>query len=385
MRIVIVSPALPLPLRETPARWLYVLVRELASRRHEVVCLVCSSEEERLAREARELLNSSTTTVKFFPRRADSNIVRRKWRNAWRPFGELTRVRSLKEALAGELRKGYDILHLEHLWTGWFGLGVARSLLNIHHFEIIDWEDRTHLSLLERKTLLQMWRATRLILRGTTCVRAFSERLRTKALEFAPTARCWVVPFSLDSSLYPMLPAAAEPVVGMIGSMHWEPSRWAAERLLLRIWPIVRQKRPDARLLICGWNARKYLERYLPMPGVRIEENLSDPIEFFRQAAVLVYAPPKGSGMKIKLMESMAYGVPVVTNAEGAEGLDCTDGVDCFVQEDDLGLAECVSQLLGDAEFREKLRIRARALIQERYSPERVVGQLLNVYDAMCD
>lgn len=385
MKVVIVSPALPVPFRDTAAKWLFVLVRELARRRNEVVCLVSSSEEGRLVTEARELLDSPRIAIKFFPLRMDSNIFRRKWRNAWQPFSELTRVRSLNEALASELRKGYDVLHLEHLWTGWMGLGAARSLLNIHQFEIIDWEDRTNLSLYERKALFQMRRATRLILRGTSHIRAFTERLRAKALEFAPSAQAWVVPFSLDASLYPIQPAAVEPVVGMIGSMHWLPSRSAAERLLLRIWPIVRQKRPDARLLICGWNARKYLERYLPMPGVRIEENLSDPIEFFRQAAVLVYAPPKGSGMKIKVMESMAYGVPVVTNAEGAEGLECTDGVDCFVQEDDLALAECVLQLLGDAECREKLRIRARALIQERYSPERVVGQLLNVYDAMRD
>lgn len=333
--------------------------------------------------EARELLDSPRIAIKFFPLRTDSNVFRRKWRNAWRPFSELMYVRELNNALANELKKGYDVLHLEHLWTGWMGMGVARSLLNIHHLEIVDWEDRTNLSLYERKALFQMWRGTRQILRGTSYVRAFTERLRAKTLELAPASRCWVVPFALDSSLYPMQPMAVEPVVGMIGSMHWLPSRAAAERLLCRIWPLIKRSRPDARLLICGWNARRYLNRFLPLADVQLEENLADPVEFFRRVAVMVYAPLKGSGMKIKVMESMAYGAPVVTNGEGAEGLDCANREECFVEEDDHALAERAVELLGDGDLRNRMRSRARALIEGRYSPKRVVGQLLEVYDAI--
>jgi glycosyltransferase involved in cell wall biosynthesis len=360
-----------------------MLVRELARRRHEVVYLVSSGDEERLAGEARQLLNSSRIAIKFFPLRVESNVLRRKWRSVWRPFSELARVRALNEALATELRDGYDVLHLEHLWTGWLGLGRARSLLNIHHFEIIDWEDRTGLSFYERKALFQMRRATRLILQGTSRVRAFTERIKAKVLELAPTTQCWVVPNALDASLYPMQPRATEPVVGMIGSMHWFPSRSAAERLLRCIWPIIKQKRPDARLLICGWNARNYLSRFLPLPDVQVEENLSDPVEFFRQVALLVYAPLRGSGMKRKVMESMAYGVPVVTNSEGAEGIEGENGGDCFVHEDDEALADCAVELLAGGDLRERVRRRARALIEDRYSPARVVGQLLDVYDAI--
>lgn len=303
------------------------------------------------------------------------------WHSGWRPLGELSRIPSLNQALASELRKGYDVLHLEHLWTGWVGLGLARSLLSIHCFEIIDWEHRTGLSLYERKALFQMRRATRLILRATPHITADTERLKAKALELAPTSRCSVVPHTVDPCLYPLQPPAARPVVGMIGSMHWFPSRSAAERLLLRIWPIIKQKRPDASLLICGWNARKYLGRFLPLADVQVEENVSTPLEFFGRAALLVYAPYTGSGMKIKVMESMAYGVPVVTNAEGVEGLDCANGEDCFVHEDDRALAERAVELLGDSDLRERVRARARALIQERYAPERVVGQLLGVYE----
>ena len=53
----------------------------------------------------------------------------------------------------------------------------------------------------------------------------------------------------------------------------------------------------------------------------------------------MVYAPSRGSGMKVKVMEAMAYGVPVVTTWEGVEGIDYENGRDCWVAESDEDLA----------------------------------------------
>lgn len=383
MRIVVVSPALPLPFGETAARGLYAVVREMAARRHEVACLVCSSEGQEMAEDARARLNSPRIALKYFSLQPDANLLRRKWRNFRHPYSELAYAGKLKEALANEIKKGYDVLHLEHLWTGWLGLNLARSVLNIINLDIIDWQKRTDFSLYERKVFFQMRRATRLILRANSNFVALTERLRAKVLELAPGARCWVVPFTIDASLYSVQDDPVEPVVGMIGSMNWFPSRSAAERLLSRIWPLIKQRRPDARLLICGWNAKKYLGRLLPLPDIQVEENIPHPLDFFRRTSVLVYAPPTASGMKVKVMEAMAYGVPVVTNAEGVEGLDCANGEECFVEENDRALAERAMELLGNGDLRNRMRKRARALIEGRYSPKRVVGQLLEVYEAI--
>ena len=54
----------------------------------------------------------------------------------------------------------------------------------------------------------------------------------------------------------------------------------------------------------------------------------------------MVYAPSRGSGMKIKILEAMAFGVPVVTTSEGVEGFPAVDGVHAGVCEDDAGLIE---------------------------------------------
>ena len=97
----------------------------------------------------------------------------------------------------------------------------------------------------------------------------------------------------------------------------------------------------------------------------------------------MVYAPSRGSGMKIKVMESMAYGVPVVTTWEGVEGLQYENGVQCWVAEDDEALADRISLLLTDFQARGRMREAARTLIEDHYSARPVVDRMLEIYSAV--
>jgi polysaccharide biosynthesis protein PslH len=87
--------------------------------------------------------------------------------------------------------------------------------------------------------------------------------------------------------------------------------------------------------------------------------------------------------MKVKVMEAMAFGVPVVTTWEGMEGFDYEDGIHCRVGETDEELAENTSRLLSDAGERVQMRLAARTLIEDRYSPRPVVEQMMRVYEGM--
>ena len=383
MKVVVVSPAVPHPFGETAARGLYALVAGLLARGVRVSCLVVTEEDAARVREARARLAASpggehlelavfTPTVR--------PVALRKLRSLRRPFSETLHGDGLAAALGRQAAAGWDVLHLDQLWSGWVGLERRRVLLNVYQLEVIDWEARRGLRLAERKALLQMRRATRRILRASRHIRVVSRRLLERARAINPAAEYSCVPFALDVSLYPLQPLVREPVVGLLGSMHWLPSRSAAERLITRIWPRVKRRLPGARLLVGGWNARRYLDRYAG-PDIRLVENLAHPSEFFSQVAVLAYAPFRGSGVKVKVLEALAYGVPVVTTGEGIEGLDCEDGVHCWVREDDEALAECIVETLGDEAGRARMREAGRALVEARHSPRLVLEQMLDVYD----
>ena len=383
MRVVVVTPAVPHPFGETAARGLSVLVSGRLARGAQVRCLVAATESDARIAEARQwlegLAGAGNLEVDVFPL-ALRPVLLRKWRSLWRPFSETRYAHGLAAALARHEAGGYDVLHLEQLWSGWLGLDRARALLNVYQLEVVDWEARRPDGWAEWKALLQMRRATTRLLRGARRVRVVTPRLLACARGINPDADYAVVPFALDVSLYPLQPPTAEPVVGLLGSMHWLPSRSAAERLIRAIWPRVKRRLPSARLLIGGWNARRYLEP-LAGPDITLVENLTHPREFFSRVAVMAYAPSRGTGMKVKVLESMAYGVPVVTTTEGAEGLAVEDGVHCTIREDDEDLAEAIVAQLSDDKTRGAVRQAARALVEARYSREPFLAQMVDLYE----
>jgi len=280
------------------------------------------------------------------------------------------------------LARGYDVLHLEQLWSGWFGF-YPRSLLNVHHFEIIDNEFACPRNFREWKTFKQVERATQRILRLNQRIRVFSDRLLHKAKAINHSAKYSVVPFALDLGRYELLPLVDRPIAGIIGSMHWLPSRSAAERLLTRIWPKVHAQVPSAKLLVAGWNARQYLNAFASTPGVEILDNVGHPAEFFSRIATLLYPVPHGSGMKVKVMESMAYGVPVVTTSQGVEGLSGAPGTHYLATENDDAIASETVRVLMSPRLRSDIRAAGRQLMEERYSRKVVVTQMLDTYKEM--
>jgi len=382
MRVVIVTPAVPHPFGDTAARWFYVLINELLSRGNEVVTIAATEEPDARVSEAKQWLSkySGKLTLHCHCLQVDSFALRRKWQNLVRPRSELLQDSTFTALLRSELEKGYDVLHLEQMATGWLGLNMPRTLLNVHFFDVIDWADKKHMDFQERKAFWQAQRATRHLLLGIPHVRLLTSRLKEMAESINPHGQYFVVPLALDPALYPLQAPSQEPVVGLIGSMHWEPSRSAAERLITRIWPRVKQHIAQAKLYIAGWNAAKYLSKYSSEPDLTVAENLSHPSEFFSKAAVMVYAPSRGSGMKVKVMESMAYGVPVVTTWEGVEGINHHNGVECWVGETDQELAGKVCGLLGNSKERLQMRDAARTLIEKCYSPRPVVDKMVSVY-----
>ncbi len=381
MRIIVVTPAVPHPFGDTAARWFYVLITELLARGHEVVALAVTEEPDERVSEAKQWLSKHgrQLTLHCHRLKVDSVALRRKWHNLVRPRSELLQDSVLTSLLQRELAKGYDVLHLEQMSTGWLGLGVQRALLNVHFFDVIDWAEKENMGFRERKALWQARRATRHLLNGIPNTRLLTPRLKEMAELINPKGHYWVVPFALDTTLYNMQPPAEQPVVGLIGSMHWEPSRSAAERLITRIWPLVKRGFPQAKLYITGWNANRYLQKYSSRQDLTMAENLANPSEFFAKAAVMVYAPSRGSGMKVKVMEAMAYGVPVVTTWEGVEGIDYENGRECWVAESDEDLAGKVCRLLEDSAEWQQMRDAARRLIEERYSPRPMVDKMMSV------
>lgn len=384
LRIVVVLLEAPIPFGNAAARWYYVLLRELVARDHRVTAFSACSKAAEMD-EARRVFPAPQYDLRLYPFPQRGGL-RAKLETLRRPYSYMFSA-ELKRDLEAELAAGFDVLHLEQLWAGWLGLNHRdRALVNVHHLVWIDLERVRPTGLRGRFDRSRMFAAERTLVQGLRHFRACSPRLVPELLRVNPEAQIATVPVGVDPSLYGFIPddrCAAEPVVSVIGSMGWYPTHSAAVRLVTKLWPEIKRRVPAAKLQFVGWGAKAALADYLGLPDVTIAENVPDTRPHFERTSVLLYAPGRGSGMKIKILEALAYGVPVVTTAEGVEGLPAEDGVHAGICEDDAGLIERTVTLLGDPAARNRRRAAGRELLESHCNPRTTVDGIEAFYRTM--
>lgn len=374
----------PLPFGNPAARWYYVWFRGLVQRGHRVTLFAACSKPEELDK-AKTFYQLPDYDLRCYPYPRRSGI-RAKLETLRRPYSYMF-SQHLRQELEYEMSRGFDILHLEQLWSGWLGARHPdRALVNVHHLLGIDLETvrQTHWkSRLDQQLMLA---TERRLLRLLKHFRSCSPRLVPEICRLNPAAHVATIPVGFDFDQYPYLDDAQrtrQPVVSVIGSMEWYPSYSAATRLLDRLWPEIKRRVPSATLQIVGWNARTALRDYIASRDVLIEENVCDIRPYFERTGVLLYAPGRGSGMKIKVLEALAFGIPVVTTPEGVEGLPAQDGVHAGICDDDAGLIERAVNLLQDPAAQNRQRSQGRVLVEKHCAPQATLDAIEAIYERM--
>jgi len=376
--VIVVSTEPPDPFGNAAGRWYYVLAKGLCERGHRVRWLAAYSREASAAR-ARAYLKGSGVNLRLYPYPARS-WLRSKWETLRRPYGYFV-SRSLAQDLTAELERGYDVAHFEPTWAAWLGLGVPRALLSIQWLAQLDLARTVPQPFRLLMTGALMKRTERQLIGQFDTIRALTPQDSRIVQRLNPRARLVTIPLAIDPTLYPFEAVEpAHPTVGLIGSMNWQPTRSAAVRLLTSIWPKVKASVRDATLLVVGWGARRALGQFLDRPDVTIIEDVPDSAPYFRQLSLLAFPVSNGSGMKVKVLEAMAYGVPTVTTRDGIAGIEAADGYQAAISDDDAVFADKIIELLKSEAARRAMTLAARRLIEERYSPAAVLPQIEALY-----
>ena len=194
---------------------------------------------------------------------------------------------------------------------------------------------------------------------GADVVVAYSERVAT-ALGVPATA----VPIAYPVPPEP-LPLVDEPVAVLLADWRWPPNQRAL-RLLLDAWPEVLARVTGAQLVLAG----RGLDTEAPMgPNVRAIGEVPEAVDALALASVFAFPCPETSGPKVKVIEAMAFGLPVVTTVAGAEGVWADPGRDLLVT-DEAGFAGALASALADSGRRAELAIAARTAIVTHHAGE---------------
>lgn len=236
----------------------------------------------------------------------------------------------------------------------WPAVAPARAgVVTFHYLTGID------LRALRRPTAqrVQEWRAERRAARQASVVLAYSDRVAA-----ALGARAVSIPVAYPVPATPVEPVE-EPVVALVADWRWPPNAVALRRLR-EVWPSVRAAVRGARLLLAG----RGLGSFADADGMEAVGAPARSVDVLSRAAVVAFPSPATSGPKTKVLEALAYGLPVVTTAAGVEGLRIGAGAGAVVTDRD-GFADALAALLSDPAERRRLGAAGRAAVLASHAP----------------
>lgn len=161
-----------------------------------------------------------------------------------------------------------------------------------------------------------------------------------------------------------------------IGNLAHRPNDDAVLFFMREVYPLVRQSLPNIRLDIVGDNPSAAINAY-NSDEVRIRGYIPDVEPYLRSARVFIAPLRFGAGIKGKVGEAMAYGIPVVTTSIGAEGFGLTRGLDVMIGDDPASFATAIQQLYSQEELWQRVADNGRRRIEEHFTPE-VIAETIN-------
>lgn len=208
-----------------------------------------------------------------------------------------------------------------------------------------------------------------------------TERDRAKLIELGAKGRVAVINNGVDLEYFRPDPAATPETrtISFLGNLHSAPNRDAVRFLAGEVWPLVRERTPDARLQIIGINPTPRIRAWDGRNGVTVTGGVPDVRPYLLKSWATVCPIRIGAGIQNKILESLALGVPVVTTHIGFEGLGAAEGEGVLVADAPRDIAGAVLRLFKDPGERGRLAAAGRAFVEKQYNWDEKSAALLRL------
>ena len=398
MKLLFLSPYLPSPPRSGGPRRIHGLLTELA-RRHEVSILAFTAPGEATEEALSSTREYCTEVVTVDNDRLDRGVNQRQkraiqLRSLFSPRSYERLIHhdpAFQRALNGMVgRTDYDVITAEFAQMACYRVPPrARRVLDEHNIEY-DILRRTANAgrspvrkVYNRANYLKLRREEQAAWQQYDGITLTSERDEAILRRYAPGKPTAVIPNGVDTEHFRPSDAPIEPgTILFFGAINYYPNTEGLLFFIDEVFPRVKRQQPGAQLWIVG---------QLPPPEITsraaedvVVTGLVEDVRAYIERAAVVIAPLRiGGGTRLKIVEAMSMGKPVVSTRLGAEGLDVTDGEDILLADTAEEFAKQVARALRDGALAGRIGAAARRSAEAKYSWRGAAARLERFYEEL--
>ena len=292
------------------------------------------------------------------------------------------------------LKRSYDLIVIEGTWLGVYRKAIARSkakkVLVMHNIE----EEvlRRHVRVLPARPgkLLMYHDALRMrtwerdLIKQVDLVFVTSERERLTLQSLNSPPPIVVIPNGVDSDGITALGPSSTAELLFVGSMDNLPNINAVSHFVRDVLPAIRLSCPAVKFRVVGRNPGHNIRKLGELPGVEIVGEVGDLRPYYETSAICVVPLQTGGGTRLKILEAMAFGRPVVSTPIGCEGLEVLHGRHILIAQEPSDFSSTVLRLLANRRLSLHISANARKLVEERYSWKRLAEDVYQHYESIC-
>ena len=273
-------------------------------------------------------------------------------------IAERFNIRAFRNRLTSLLKmETFDIIQLEGPYPGQYldvirRYSKARVALRAHNVEHRIWERKA----IFEKSPFKKWYLNNLAKR----LRRFEMKMAQQTDLLVPISRLdeiyfrdhgidkpsLTIPAGLTMDDYPLSELPAEPSIFFIGALDWLPNQEGLTWFIRNVLEQVVSELPDLRFHVAGRNAPPSFEKRLKHPHITYHGEVEDAVRFIQSNRVMVAPLLTGSGIRIKILEGLALGRPVVTTSAGIEGIEAGALRYILVEDDPLKFSNQIAKLI---------------------------------------
>lgn len=393
MKILVITTKSPFPLYEGRALRTYNLIKQTALE-HEVHLLSFVQTPEEV--EGIGHMSGICASVKAIPLYLGSKLpllwdVLRETVSTSPLLAVKYRSREMLRHIDTALStQSFDVVHLDMLHLSDYIARVHRLpvVLVEHNVESVLLQRRieAETSLLKRLyfryQLRKLERYEAQACRAADHVVAVSDNDGEHLKRIAGHRRVTVVPNGVDTEFFRPDAGRRQPHgVVFVGGLTWFPNRDAIGHFCREILPMIEREIPGVVLTVVGKNPAEDLDReLLSNPRVRLTGLVEDVRPYIAEAAAYVVPLRVGGGTRLKILDALACGKPLVSTTIGCEGLDLVSGQHILVADEPRAFADAVVRVLKQQEVAAELARNGRKAVQDKYEWAVIARGLLDVY-----